>query len=123
MALSRHVIIAEDDAGIQAIIARVVVRTYPMVSVSALANGLDALLLYDQRGADLLITNHDMPGLSGLSLVEMLRVLRKATLPIIMVSADSSLQQRAFALGMNEFLVKPFTLEQLVQALTRLLPP
>src|SRR5687767_13076695 len=123
MALSRHVIIAEDDVGIGAIIARVVVRTYPTASIFALTNGRDALLLYDQRGADLLITNHDMPGLSGLSLVEMLRVVRKATLPIIMVSADSSIQQRAFALGVNEFLVKPFTLEQLLQTLTRVLPP
>jgi CheY-like chemotaxis protein len=123
MVLSRHVIIAEDDAGIGAIIARVVARTYPAVSISTLTNGLDALLLYDQRGADLLITNHDMPGLSGLSLVEMLRAVRQASLPIVMVSADASIQQRAFVLGVNEFLVKPFTLEQLVQTLTHLLPP
>jgi CheY-like chemotaxis protein len=123
MALSRHVIIAEDDAGIGAIIARVVARTYPGASISTLTNGLDALLLYDQRGADLLITNHDMPGLSGLSLVEMLRVVRQASLPIIMVSADASIQQRAFVLGVNEFLLKPFTLQQLMQTLNRLLPP
>ena len=123
MPLAPHVIIAEDDENIRMIIARVVRQTYAVVTISAVTNGLEALLVYDQEGADLLITNHDMPGLSGLSLIEALRVLRQATLPILMVSAHAALEGRALALGANLFLVKPFTLMQLIQALTQLLPP
>src|SRR3712207_3950138 len=59
-----HVIVADDDDGVRAFIARVVVRTYPAVTLSAVRDGLDALLLFDQRGADLLITNNDMPRLN-----------------------------------------------------------
>lgn len=123
MSLSYHVIIADDDASVRAIIARVVVGMYPGATISAVPNGLDALLVYDQRGADLLITNHNMPGMSGLSIIEALRVLRQASTPIIMVSANAALEQQAMALGVNVFLAKPFTLAQLTQALTQLLPP
>jgi two-component system, chemotaxis family, chemotaxis protein CheY len=122
MASTLYVIIADDDDSIRGLIARVVARTYPAVTMSVVTNGLDALLIYDQQGADLLITNNDMPGLRGLSLVEALRVLRSASLPILMISADRTIEERALALGVNLFLVKPFTLAQLAGALTKLLP-
>jgi CheY-like chemotaxis protein len=117
-----HVIIADDDDDIRAVIARVVVRAYSSVTISAVSDGLDALLVYDQRSADLVITNNGMPVLSGLSLIEQLRV-RSATLPIVMVSADATIEQRALALGASRFLAKPFALAQLAQTLINLLPP
>jgi CheY-like chemotaxis protein len=117
-----HVIIADDDAAIRALIARVVARTYAAVTISAVPDGLDALLIYQQCGADLVITNQEMPVLSGLSLIERLRVL-SATLPIIMVSAHPSVEPRARAVGVTHFLIKPFLIVQLVQVLTRVLPP
>ena len=118
-----HVIIADDDDAIRGLIARVVARTYATVTISAVTNGLDALRIYDQSSADLLITNQDMPGISGLGLVEALRVVRLATLPIVMVSADLRIEPRALALGVTRFVAKPFTLTRLAQVLTSLLPP
>ena len=118
-----HVIIADDDDAVRGLIARVVARTYATVTISAVTNGLDALRIYDQSSVDLLITNQDMPGISGLGLVEALRVVRLATLPIVMVSADLKIEPRALALGVTRFVAKPFTLTQLAQVLTSLLPP
>jgi CheY-like chemotaxis protein len=86
MPAAYHIIIADDDAAIRSIIARIIVHTYDPVTISAVPDGLDALLVYQQNGADLVITNNEMPVLSGLSLIERLRVL-SATLPIIMISA------------------------------------
>jgi CheY-like chemotaxis protein len=117
-----HVIIADDDAAIRALIARVVARVYDRVMISAVSDGLDALGIYQQHGADLVITNQEMPILSGLSLIERLRVL-SATLPIIMVSAHQGIEARARAVGVTHFLLKPFHIAQLVQVLTGLLPP
>jgi CheY-like chemotaxis protein len=122
MPAAYHVIIADDDPAIRSLIARVVVRTYPLVMISAVSDGLDALLLYQQVGADLVITNHQMPVLSGLSLTERLRVL-SATLPIIMVSAHPSVESRARAVGVTHFLVKPFLIPELIHLLTSVLPP
>jgi CheY-like chemotaxis protein len=117
-----HVIIADDDDGIRAVIARIVVHTYPSVTISAVSDGLDVILIYEQRGADLVITNNHMPVLSGLSLIEQLRI-RSATLPIVMISADATIERRALALGASRFLGKPFSLGQLAQILTSILPP
>ncbi|HEU5099156.1 MAG TPA: response regulator [Roseiflexaceae bacterium] len=122
MPTTYHVIIADDDAAIRSLIARVVARTYDPVTISAVPDGLDALLIYQQHGADLVITNQEMPVLSGLSLIERLRVL-SATLPIIMVSAHPSVEPRARAVGVTAFLVKPFLVTQLVQILNTILPP
>lgn len=122
MSAAYHVIIADDDASIRSLIARVVARTYDRVMISAVPDGLDALGIYQQHGADLVITNHEMPVLSGLSLIERLRV-RSATLPIIMVSAHPSVEPRAHAVGVTHFLLKPFHIPQLVQLLTGVLPP
>lgn len=122
MPAAYHVVIADDDAAIRALIARVVARTYDSVAISAVPDGLDALLIYQQRGADLVITNQEMPILSGLSLIERLRVL-SATVPIIMVSAHPSVEPRARAVGVTYFLLKPFLVTQLVHVLTSVLPP
>jgi two-component system response regulator YesN len=117
-----HVIIADDDEAIRSLMVRVVARTYDPVTISAVPDGLDALLIYQQRGADLVITNQEMPVLSGLSLIERLRVL-SATLPIIMVSAHPSVESRAYAVGVTHFLIKPFFITQLVQILTSVRAP
>ena len=122
MPAAYHIIIADDDAAIRSLIARVVARTYDTVTISAVPDGLDALLIYQQRGADLVITNQEMPILSGLSLIERLRVL-SSTLPIIMVSAHQGLEAQARAVGATHFLLKPFLLTQLVELLTSVLAP
>src|SRR4029078_7304883 len=98
-------IIADDDAAIRSLIARVVARTYDRAMISAVSDGLDALLIYQHRAADLVITNQEMPILSGLSLIERLRVL-SVTLPIIMVSAHPSVEPQARAVGVTHFLLK-----------------
>ena len=122
MSAAYHIVIADDDAAIRSLIARVVARTYDRVTISAVPDGLDALLIYQQGGADLVITNHQMPVLSGLSLIERLRVLSVA-LPIIMVSAHPSVESRARAVGVTHFLVKPFLIPELIHLLTSVLPP
>lgn len=117
-----HIIIADDDDGIRAVVARVVVRLYANVYVSAVRDGADALMVYGQRGADLVITNNDMPHLNGLDLVHILRS-RQVTIPIVMISGDVGIEQQALATGVTEFLAKPFSVTQLAQVLTRLLAP
>ena len=122
MAPSYHVIIADDDAGIRAVLAHIVQQTYSGATVSAIADGLAALHIYDQQGADLVVTNYMMPRMSGLNLITALRA-RHTTLPIVMVSGEGALAPAALAAGASQFLTKPFTRTQLVQALISVLPP
>lgn len=121
MATMPHVLIAEDNDEVRALLARVVARTYPSVTISAVADGADALALYLARGADLLITNNDMPIMSGIVLVQTLRA-QQASIPILMISSDAVIQPAAMAAGATRFLLKPFVLADLAQALLLLLP-
>ncbi len=121
MRSSRHILIADDDDGVRALLARIVVRLYPTISISAVNDGTDALVLYGQYGADLLLTNFDMPLLNGLDLIRALRI-RGETLPIIMISAQPEIEQQALTMGATRFIVKPFGVPLITQFITDLLP-
>jgi two-component system chemotaxis response regulator CheY len=122
MSPSYHFIIAEDDDAMRAVIARIVVQTYPSVSISAVKDGSEALIIFGQRGADFVITNYDMPIMNGLDLIRALRA-RSVTIPIMMVSGDAVVEQQALAAGVSSFVTKPFRVAQLTQALTSFLTP
>jgi two-component system chemotaxis response regulator CheY len=121
MRSSRHVLIADDDDAVRALLARIVVRTYPAISVSAVNDGTEALLLYGQREVDLLLTNFNMPIMDGLGLVHALRT-RGETLPIIMISAEPGIEQQALSIGVTRFLLKPFGVSRITRTITDLLP-
>jgi CheY-like chemotaxis protein len=117
-----HVLVADDDDAIRSLLARILVHTYPTVTVWAVKDGREALDIYDQHQIDLLITNYTMPRLDGLALLATLRQARQATLPILMISASVTIESRARALGVTSFLIKPFSIPQLTAILKALLP-
>jgi CheY-like chemotaxis protein len=118
-----HVLVADDDDAIRSLLARILVHTYSSVTVWAVKDGREALDIYDQHPLDLLITNYDMPRLDGLALLATLRQSRQATLPILMVSAHMTIEPQARALGITDFLIKPFSIAHLTAILKVLLPP
>ena len=115
-----HVIIADDSDAVRAMLVQIIGRIYPTATISPAPDGAEALRVYRQHGADLLITDQDMPRLRGLDLVSLLRA-QQVAIPIIMLSSDPSIQ--AQAVGVTLFLLKPFSVAQLTQALMQLLPP
>jgi CheY-like chemotaxis protein len=120
--LSHHIIIADDDAPVRALLARTIVRLYPSVHITAVVDGDDALEELDQQRVDLLITDHLMPNMTGLELIEQIRV-RGLALPVLLITSLPDVAARAVALGASEALVKPVRVAELRQALIRLLPP
>ena len=69
---------------------------------------------------DLVVTDYNMPGLSGLELAEALKALRP-TLPVLMISGyiTDELQRKAPAAGIRELIYKPDTVEALCLAVDR----
>jgi CheY-like chemotaxis protein len=117
----RHIVIAESDSHVRALIARIVARTYPACRISVVSDGAAALAITENRSADLLITTHHLSSISGLQLVRALRNRQRA-LPILLISSDP-LEAAALAAGANRFLRKPFALVDIERALRELLPP
>jgi len=90
-------------------------------SVCAAADGLDALekITPDTK---LVVCDVNMPRMSGLELLEELRVSRKSTVPFVMLTTEDQADMiaRAKALGANGWLVKPLKPEILVSTAKRL---
>lgn len=85
-------------------------------------NGTAALSkIQSSEHYDLILTDNDLPGVSGLELIRHARTLaHRRHAPIIMLSALPH-QREAHRAGANEFLKKPEEVIAVVQTVTRLL--
>lgn len=83
--------------------------------VDEVGNGFDALRALPRRDYDLIVTDINMPDVSGIELARFVRqTKRHALTPVVAISTDASAadRDRAFAAGATAFLAKPFTAEE-----------
>lgn len=89
--------------------------------VKTAKSGFEALKVLAQDQFDLIVTDVNMPDINGLELVRFVREKssRKQT-PLIIVSTDGRDRdrERGLKLGANHYLTKPFTPEQLQEAVS-----
>ncbi|MFQ5946316.1 MAG: response regulator [Anaerolineae bacterium] len=83
----------------------------------------EALELMAEEPVDLLVSDLRLPGLDGLTLIQQARD-RVPDLPAILFTAFDSEDVRSEAnrIGVNGYLVKPFSIEDLIDEVTRALP-
>jgi DNA-binding response OmpR family regulator len=83
------------------------------------SRGEDALKMITIEKPDLMILDIFMPGLDGFDVLQQLRKLEEneglTHLPVIVVSARSSVAEQAFNLGANDFIAKPFLPEDMTE--------
>ncbi|WP_207802572.1 chemotaxis response regulator CheY [Motiliproteus coralliicola] len=75
-------------------------------------DGSTALPILQAGGIDFLVTDWNMPGMSGLELLQHVRSdPNLAKLPVLMVTAEAKREQIILAAqaGVNGYVVKPFT--------------
>ena len=65
-----RVIVVDDHDWIREIAAQVVRQTLPFAEVVVRKDGLEALVAYMEGGADFVVTNHHMPRMDGMALVQ-----------------------------------------------------
>ena len=73
---------------------------------------------------DLVFSDIMMPGISGLSLLTILRTVHLCSTPIIAMSIlnDQLILQAAFDAGANDFMAKPFAIENLIEKINKFDP-
>lgn len=113
MALDKHMkILVVDDFSTMRRIIRNLLRELGFDNVAEADDGNTALPVLRRGGFDLLITDWNMPGMTGLELLEGVRSdPGLATLPVLMVTAEAKREQiiAAAQAGVNGYIVKPFT--------------
>jgi two-component system, NtrC family, response regulator HydG len=90
--------------------------------VHTAASAADALALLDAMAVDLVVTDVRMPGLSGIDLVREVRT-RHPGIELIVITGYATIEGavEALQLGAWDYLAKPFTDEELFQAVRRVL--
>ena len=102
---------------------RATLETGGTVEVVEAASGLDALRLLPRGPYRLVITDINMPDLSGLELVSFIRRSQHKATPIAIISTEGreTDRERAVALGANAYVTKPFTPDELLRVVAALL--
>ena len=90
--------------------------------VQLAASGGDALGLLSEASPDVIVLDIGMPGLDGLETCRLIRA-KGDGVPILMLTARSGVSDRVDGLdaGADDYLVKPFALEELLARLRALL--
>lgn len=90
--------------------------------VIATGDGRDAIARIEKDSPDLVISDIMMPYASGLELVSLVKQQGRKTIPIIILSAmeQEKVVMEAFELGADDYITKPFSLNELSIRVKRL---
>jgi len=103
---------------------RLMLATIDDVEVVAIAaNGLQAVQLAEEQRPDLLLLDINMPEMDGLSAYRKIAQTHP-DIGCIIISAekDTTTLRTAMSIGVQEYLIKPFTIEELETAIARVYP-
>lgn len=107
-----HILIVEDDPDINNLLAKIVAGAG--WNCRQAFSGSEAELLAERYAYDLILLDLMLPGLTGEELIQRLR--RGKTMPILVLSAKTGLEDRVnvLKLGADDFIPKPFDNEEVL---------
>jgi two-component system chemotaxis response regulator CheY len=114
----QRVLIIDDSSATRAYI-RAALEAEEDMEVTEATSGFDALRILPRSRFDLLLVDINMPNINGLELISFIRrseTHRETPLMIISTEASDRDKSRAFQLGANAYLAKPFTADALLTA-------
>ena len=108
-----NILIVEDDRELNDVICTYF-KNNNYNTISCL-NGQEALIKLEKEKIDLMISDIMMPIMDGFTLIEKVRV-KNTKLPIIFMTArdDKFSKQLAYKIGVDDYVVKPFDLDELI---------
>lgn len=119
MTAGARILVVDDEAPIRrSLKVNLETRGY---TVDTAETGEKAITAFENRRPDLLILDLLMPGMGGIDVVRKLRAV--STIPIIVLSAigDEAQKVQALELGADDYMTKPFGMEELFARILSLL--
>lgn len=116
-----RVLLADDSSTMRKIIIQSL-QAIGVDNITEVATGDDAVIVFkaEPDSFDVVITDWNMPGKTGLEVIKAIRALNQ-DIPIIMVVTESEKGQvmQAIQAGVSDYLVKPFTKDTLQEKLEK----
>ena len=116
-------ILVVDDFSTMRRIIKNLLRDLGFTNVEEADDGKTALPILKAGGIEFLVTDWNMPGMTGIDLVKAVRADEKLRhIPILMVTAEAKREQiiAAAQAGVNGYVVKPFTAATLKQKIEKI---
>lgn len=114
----KRILIVDDEELARGRIARYLKQTEQEFLIKEAESGIEAVEMIDSFQPDIVFLDVEMPGLSGF---EALKQLPKRDFQIVFQTAFDEFAVRAFEEQACDYLLKPFTSERFLQALTNAL--
>jgi len=123
MDYSINILIVDDFVTMRRILKNIL-RQLGFVKMVEADDGTTALELLKKTHIDLIISDWNMPRMTGLELLKAVRGMEETKdLPFLMVTAEAQKQHviNAVKAGVSNYVVKPFTAEQIQEKLNKIL--
>lgn len=118
-----RILLIEDDSMIASVIAlgmRTLGAPYLLDTAYSAEEALD---LFEQHAYDLVMSDYNLRGMNGLSLLTSIRQRKPDTPTVLFTAYDTpQLQRQAREAGINDYIAKPFLIEDFVNLARNLLP-
>lgn len=125
MQAKTQILLVDDSRAITLFLSDAVGRHFSDVEIHMASNGEEAFQMISTRPFNLIISDWNMPKMSGRELLEKMKENeRTKNIPFIMLTAnnDQECVRNAVALGVSAYLLKPFTPDVLLKRISKLLP-
>jgi CheY-like chemotaxis protein len=109
-----RVLVVEDDAEVRGVIRAALEEDD--LEIIETGDGFEALAECERQAPGVVVLDLGLPNMSGQEFVNAYRQLKIAKAPIVVLSANSNGRQIAGVLGAAAYVAKPFSLEELSQA-------
>jgi two-component system, chemotaxis family, chemotaxis protein CheY len=117
--MNPSVLVADDSSTMR----KIIIRSLQVIGVSSITeakDGVEAVALFKQGGIDMVLTDWNMPGKTGLDVIREIRA-QNTTVPIIMITTEAEKRRvlEAIQVGVSDYIIKPFEAEMLREKLMR----
>jgi DNA-binding response OmpR family regulator len=109
---SQTILLVEDDRDVRAALSAVLLDEG--FEVLSAPNGYDALASIEQHRLDVIILDWMMPVIDGSEFVKALRTEYHITTPVLVITAGRVSRDEAIAAGADDYLQKPFDINELL---------
>jgi len=112
------VLLVDDDPDTRQIVSMMIEKAGHVLITTG--SGAAALSLLNREKVDVILLDIMMPEMDGLRVLKTIRTTSDA--PILMLTAisDAAIMEQCYLMGANDYIVKPFTREKLVDRIERL---
>lgn len=110
---SQRIIIADDEEICRDIAARICKITVPRIEIDEVSNGRNLVEKVRQGDYALVLTDNDMPLMSGVEATRKIRTFNPYV-PICLISGKFGIEKEVFEAGANHFLKKPYEVFELM---------